>query len=93
YGSSVAPTYINEVSPRNLRGAFGGSFQLGVVLSLFFSQGISLNSVLGSENAWHYALGLPIVFSVLQVILLLFVPETPKYLLIKRNDLPGAEKG
>ncbi|CAF4815035.1 unnamed protein product, partial [Rotaria socialis] len=24
YGSSVAPTYINEVSPRNLRGAFGG---------------------------------------------------------------------
>ncbi|CAF3967049.1 unnamed protein product [Rotaria magnacalcarata] len=92
YGSSVAPTYINEVSPRNLRGTLGAAFQLGVVVSLFLSQGISLNSVLGSENTWHYALALPIVFSIMQVVLLLFVPETPKYLLIKRNDLPAAEK-
>ncbi|CAF0874577.1 unnamed protein product [Adineta steineri] len=93
YGSSVAPTYINEVSPMNLRGTLGASFQLGVVLLLFVSQVISLKPILGSETTWHYALGLPIVLSVLQVILLCFVPESPKYLLIKKNNSVEAEKG
>ena len=95
YGSSVAPMYINEVSPRHLRGTLGVAFQLGVVLFIFISQVITLRPVLGSENTWHYALGkldrtlhhhryeglfspyrlgLPIVFSILQVILLLIVP-------------------
>jgi len=57
YGSSVTPTYINEVSPISLRGTLGASFQLGIVLLLFVSQVISLDSVLGSANNWHYALG------------------------------------
>ncbi|CAF0825203.1 unnamed protein product [Rotaria sp. Silwood1] len=93
YGSSVAPTYINEISPRNLRGTLGASFQLGIVGILFVSQAISLHSILGSEDKWHYALGLPIAFSIMQVILLFFVPESPKYLLIKRNNLIDADKG
>jgi SP family facilitated glucose transporter-like MFS transporter 9 len=57
YGSSVAPTYINEVSPRSLRGTLGASFQLGIVIILFISQVISLHPVLGSANTWHYAMG------------------------------------
>ncbi|CAF0809145.1 unnamed protein product [Rotaria sordida] len=93
YGTSVAPTYINEISPRNLRGTLGSSFQLGIVAMLCVSQAISLHAVLGSEDKWHYALGLPIVFSIIQVILLFFVPESPKYLLIKKNNLIDAEKG
>ncbi|CAF3833594.1 unnamed protein product [Adineta steineri] len=92
YGSSVAPTYINEISPRRLRGTLGVVFQLGVVTFIFISQGISLNSVLGSTYTWHYALGLPIMFSIIQVILLFIVPESPKYLLLKKNDSKGAEK-
>ena len=109
YGSSVAPTYINEVSPKHLRGTLGASFQLGIVVILFFSQAISLQPVLGSKDLWHYALGndyfvkkgssrcvllgLPIVFSVIQVLLLFLVPESPKYLLLKKNNSIGAEKG
>ncbi|CAF0758975.1 unnamed protein product [Adineta ricciae] len=92
YGSSVAPTYINEVSPVRLRGTLGASFQLGIVILLFVSQVMSLEQVLGSQDKWHYALSLPIVFSVLQVILLLFVPESPKYLLLKKNSPEDAEK-
>ena len=57
YGSSVAPTYINEVSPKRLRGTFGASFQLGVVVSLFVAQIITLDSILGSATTWHYAFG------------------------------------
>ena len=56
YGSSVAPTYINEVSPVSLRGTLGASFQLGIVIILFLSQIISLESVLGGADRWHYAL-------------------------------------
>jgi SP family facilitated glucose transporter-like MFS transporter 9 len=57
YGSSVAPTYINEVSPKHLRGTLGVVFQLGVVSFIFISQVITLYPVLGSETKWHYALG------------------------------------
>ena len=38
-------------------------------------------------------LGLPIVFSIVQVISLMFVPESPKYLLLKKNNVEQAEKG
>jgi hypothetical protein len=112
YGSSVAPTYINEVSPRHLRGTLGVVFQLGVVLFIFLSQVITLNSILGSADRWNYAIGkkffskkffcqnkffcfvgLSIVFSIMQVILLFFVPESPKYLLLKKNDPIKAEEG
>ncbi len=88
YGSSVGPMYINEVSPR-----LGVAFQLGVVLFIFLSQVITLQPILGSEERWHYALGLPIVFSIMQVILLLIVPESPKYLLLKKDNSIEAEKG
>jgi hypothetical protein len=57
YGSSVAPTYINEVSPKDLRGTLGVVFQLGVVLFIFLSQVITLQPILGSADKWHYALG------------------------------------
>jgi SP family facilitated glucose transporter-like MFS transporter 9 len=57
YGSSVAPTYINEVSPKHLRGTLGVVFQLGVVSFIFISQVITLYPILGSETKWHYALG------------------------------------
>jgi SP family facilitated glucose transporter-like MFS transporter 1 len=92
YGSSVAPTYINEVSPGNLRGTLGSAFQLGIVVLLFVSQIVSLQPLLGSATMWNYALGLPIVFSILQVILLFFVPESPKFLLLKKNNPVEAEK-
>jgi MFS family permease len=93
YGSSVGPMYINEVSPRHLRGTLGVAFQLGVVLFIFLSQVITLQPILGSEDRWHYALGLPIVFSIMQVILLFMVPESPKYLLLKKDNSIEAEKG
>jgi hypothetical protein len=81
---------------------------LGIVVLLFVSQIISLNALLGSADRWNYALGkkfiekmmikiffvgLPIVFSIMQVILLFFVPESPKYLLLKKNNEIDAEKG
>jgi SP family facilitated glucose transporter-like MFS transporter 9 len=54
----VAPTYINEVSPRHLRGTLGGAFQLGLVIVVFLAQIISLHVVLGSATRWNYALGI-----------------------------------
>jgi hypothetical protein len=44
-------------------------------------------------KVFFFLLGLPIVFSALQVILLFFVPESPKYLLLKKDNAVDAEKG
>lgn len=38
-------------------------------------------------------LGLPIVLSVLQIVLLFLVPESPKFLLLKKKNEVDAEKG
>ena len=77
--SAVIPTYITEISPANLRGTFVSFYQLFVVIGImaaytanYFFAGLALN--------WHLMLGLPLVFAVVDIILLLFLPESPIWL-------------
>lgn len=77
--SAVIPTYITEISPANLRGTFVSFYQLFVVIGImaaytanYFFAGLTLN--------WHLMLGLPLVFAIVDIILLLFLPESPIWL-------------
>lgn len=49
-----------------------------------------VNSILFVRNVF---IGLSIVFCILQICLLFFVPESPKYLLIKKKNALEAENG
>ena len=46
----------------------------------------------GMENDWRIMLGVVSLPSLLFSILILLTPETPQFLLLKRNDLAGARK-
>lgn len=47
-----------------------------------------------SINEIHLFLkGLSLIFNVMQVILLFLVPESPKFLLLKKKDTIAAQKG
>ena len=85
--SVVAPVYISEIAPARYRGRLVISFQLNVVsgiliayLSNYLLQGV------GGVNDWRWMLGIVAVPSLLFSLFMLAVPETPRWLLLHKND-------
>ena len=66
-GSGIAPMYLNEISPVELRGSVGTFYTLGAVLSVLASQIMGKESLLGTESGWPVVLGITGVPAVLQV--------------------------
>lgn len=77
--SAVIPTYITEISPANLRGTFVSFYQLFVVIGIMAAYCANYWFA-DMEMNWHLMLGLPIVFAVIDILLLLFLPESPIWL-------------
>lgn len=84
--TSLCPLYVSEIAPVNLRGGLGTVNQLGVATGLVLSQVLGIETVLGSDSTWHVLLLLSGVGSILQGIFLPFCPESPRYLLITKQD-------
>jgi MFS transporter, SP family, arabinose:H+ symporter len=86
--SVVAPLYIAEIAPPKYRGRMVISFQVNIVtgiliayLSNYLLQGI------GGENDWRWMLGVVAIPSLVFSVLMLMVPETPRWLILyKKND-------
>ncbi|KAI6217454.1 Protein CBR-FGT-1 [Aphelenchoides fujianensis] len=82
----LVPLFMTELSPIRLRGAFGSIPQLVVTISILLAQIVGLPQLFGTETRWPIIFALIFVPSVLQVIGLLFVPESPKYTLVFRHN-------
>jgi MFS family permease len=81
----LVPMYLSEIAPMNLRGALGTVAQLGVTIGLLLSQVLGLPHILGTSDGWPFLLGVAFVPAVLQLLLLPFCPESPRYLLITKG--------
>ncbi|XP_047405913.1 solute carrier family 2, facilitated glucose transporter member 3 [Sciurus carolinensis] len=90
--TGFVPMYIGEVSPTDLRGAFGTLNQLGIVIGILVAQIFGLEFILGSEERWPVLLGLTIIPAILQSIALPFCPESPRFLLINRKEEENAKR-
>lgn len=90
--TALSPMYLAEIAPKRLRGALGTVAQLGVTVGLLLAQIMGLPSVLGTASGWPTLLGLALAPAVLQLLLLPFCPESPRYLLITKARLPEATK-
>lgn len=90
--SVVAPIYISEIAPAKHRGKLVISFQLNIVLGILLAyiSNYLLNGF--GENDWRLMLAIVGLPSLLFSILILFTPESPTFLILKRNDLVGAKK-
>lgn len=91
--SVVAPVYISEIAPPKYRGRMVISFQLNVVagillayLSNYLLQGT------GGTADWRWMLGVVAVPSLLFSVLMLFTPESPRWLVLYKNDAAAAKK-
>lgn len=91
--SVVAPVYISEIAPPKYRGRMVISFQLNVVAGIllaYFSN--YLLQGIGGENDWRWMLGIVAVPSAIFSLLMLITPETPRWLVLYKNDAVAAKK-
>lgn len=84
--TGLTPLYLSEISRPNIRGALGTLHQFGVVIGILLSQILGFPEVLGNEKFWHVLLGLCIIPPGIQLILMPFCPESPRYLLITKEQ-------
>jgi sugar porter (SP) family MFS transporter len=91
--SVVAPVYISEIAPPKYRGRMVISFQLNVVTGIllaYFSN--YLLQGVGGDNDWRWMLGVVAIPSLIFSTLMLFTPETPRWLVLFKKDDEAAKK-
>lgn len=79
--TALVPMYLSEIATVNLRGALGTVSQLGVTVGLLFSQ-VLATTILGTKEYWPFLFGFAFVPAILQLVMLPFCPESPRYLLL-----------
>lgn len=79
----IAPTYCAEIATKEIRGRLGTYFQIGITIGIF------LMSALGLAFHWRNLAIVCILAPFCTAILLLFVPETPYFLLKCRPNDPN----
>src|SRR5690606_5667030 len=87
--STLAPIYISEISPPAFRGRLGMLQQLAIVIGIliaFVSNYLIANAdfpFLNDENHWRYMLAAAVIPSLIFLLLLLWIPERPRWLILK----------
>jgi SP family arabinose:H+ symporter-like MFS transporter len=79
--STVAPIYISEIAPARTRGRLGMLQQLAIVTGILIS--FISNYLIAKYHPaddWRYMLGAAVVPSLVFFLLLLLVPESPRWL-------------
>lgn len=91
--SVVAPTYISEISTPATRGKLGAMYQFNIVfgiliafLSNYFLEGV------GGANDWRWMLGVLAVPSIIYTIMVVSVPESPRWLITRKNEIAKARE-
>ncbi|KAK5621756.1 Solute carrier 2, facilitated glucose transporter member 1 [Crenichthys baileyi] len=84
--TGFVPMYVGEVSPTALRGALGTLHQLGIVVGILIAQVFGLEMIMGNDEFWPLLLGFLFFPAVIQSVLLPLCPESPRFLLINKNE-------
>lgn len=87
--SVCAPIYTAEIAPAKVRGRLVGLVQFNIVLGIlvaYLSNYIVAQIVRDPQIAWRWMLGVMVVPSVLFLVFLVAVPETPRWLMAKGHE-------
>ncbi len=85
--SLVAPMYVSEVAPAHLRGRMGALYQMAVVTGILVSYLINYALRDMGPEAWRYMFYTGAIPAALYLVLLLCVPESPRFLVRKGKDV------
>jgi MFS family permease len=91
--SVVAPTYISEISTPATRGRLVAMYQFNIVfgiliafLSNYFLEGF------GGSNDWRWMLGVMAIPSIIYTLMVLGIPESPRWLENKNNQQQDSDR-
>jgi MFS transporter, SP family, arabinose:H+ symporter len=88
--SVVAPMYITEISPAKNRGKLVATFQFNIVFGILIAYLSNyLLQDIGGES-WRWMLGIVAIPSFIYCVLMLFVPESPRWLIVHKGDYDKA---
>lgn len=85
--SVAAPTYLSEIAPASKRGQLVARYQFMIVFGIliaFFSNYL-LKGVGGSID-WRLMLGIEALPAIIYIILVLKIPESPRWLMVNKQD-------
>lgn len=90
--SVTAPIYISEISPARSRGRLVALFQFNVVLGILISY--LSNYLIGQsgETSWRWMLGIQSFPSLIYLVLIRFIPESPRWLALQRQRFDEARE-
>ncbi|XP_071338942.1 solute carrier family 2, facilitated glucose transporter member 11b isoform X2 [Trachinotus anak] len=91
-GICVQPLYLGEIAPTAFRGAMGMGTSIFITGGILTGQVIGLKELLGREEYWPILLSTTCIPAILQLLILPWFPESPRYLLIDKGDEEGCKK-
>ena len=82
----AAPAFVSEIAPAKSRGKLVAMYQFNIVFGILmaFSSNFLLRDV--GPEAWRWMLGVQIIPSLLYLILINQIPESPRWLLEYKNN-------
>lgn len=84
--SIVAPAYVSEIAPANIRGRLVALYQFQIVFGILvaYLSNYSLSEFFGLD--WRWMLGIEAVPALIFILMVMGVPESPRWLILRRND-------
>ena len=91
--SVAAPIYISEISSPQNRGRLVALYQFNIVFGIFvaFISNYLLEGI-GGDNDWRWMLGIEAIPALFYALLVMIIPNSPRWLAIKKRDDQGALK-
>ncbi len=90
--SIVVPAYISEIAPARIRGALVALYQFQVVFGILiaFVSNYFLADIFHLD--WRWMLGVEAIPALIFLLMVTGVPESPRWLLLRKNDEVRARK-
>jgi MFS family permease len=80
----VVPLYLSEIAPTNIRGAISSLNQMMIVAGILTA--FIVNAALASSGNWRLMVGAAVIPSLILLVGMAFMPETPRFLVRKGQE-------
>ncbi|KAH8167481.1 hypothetical protein CIB48_g756 [Xylaria polymorpha] len=89
--SAIIPLYQSETAPKWIRGGIVGAYQFAITIGLLLANIVN-NSTQNRNDSGSYRIPIALQFawSLILIIGMALLPETPRYLIMKGNDQKAA---
>uniref|UniRef100_UPI00358E5FFE solute carrier family 2, facilitated glucose transporter member 11-like n=1 Tax=Myxine glutinosa TaxID=7769 RepID=UPI00358E5FFE len=91
-GLNLQPMYLGETAPQHLRGVMSMCGMIFLPLGIMVGQVVGLPEILGRPGGWPLILSVTAIPALLQIFTLPSCPESPRFLLIDKNDVDECRK-